>query len=109
MQSCLRVLCNHAVRSVRRGGRSNRSFASRGWMHDHQSKESDRSQRNMAARKSERVQERNRDTDLRCALASPRGPINSTIGIFNLMCLGEIDSTTMATVNHLNDAMHHRG
>jgi len=43
------------------------------------------------------------------ALASPRGPINSTIGIFNLMCLGEIDSTTMATVDRLNDAMHHRG
>ncbi len=43
------------------------------------------------------------------ALASPRGPVNSTIGIFNLMCLGEIAPTIAATVDRLNDAMHHRG
>jgi len=42
------------------------------------------------------------------ALASPLGPVNSTIGIFNLMYFGKIDATTVATVDRLNNAMHHR-
>ena len=42
------------------------------------------------------------------AIASPHGPVNSTIGIFNLMCLGEIVPTTITTLDRLNDAMHHR-
>jgi hypothetical protein len=46
---------------------------------------------------------------LQTATALASGPVNSTIGIFNLMCLGRIDSTTAATVDRLNDAMHHRG
>ena len=42
------------------------------------------------------------------ALASPHGPVNSTIGIFSLMILGKIEQKTLATLNRLNDAMHHR-
>jgi hypothetical protein len=42
------------------------------------------------------------------ALASPARPVNSTIGIFNLMRLGEISSAVSATLDRLNEAMHHR-
>jgi hypothetical protein len=42
------------------------------------------------------------------ALASPIGPINSTIGIFSLIRLGDIPPSTGAVLDRLNDAMHHR-
>ena len=42
------------------------------------------------------------------ALASPRGPVNSTIGIFSLMKLGSTTPAIWKTLDRLNDAMHHR-
>jgi hypothetical protein len=41
------------------------------------------------------------------ALASPRGPVNSTVGVFSLMRLGDIDQRDLTALDRLNDAMHH--
>ena len=42
------------------------------------------------------------------ALASACGPINATVGIFSLMILGEMAPGVLATLDRLNNAMHHR-
>ena len=42
------------------------------------------------------------------ALASPHGPVNTTVGIFSLMILGDIAPAALKTLDRLNHAMHHR-
>ena len=42
------------------------------------------------------------------ALASPHGPVNTTVGIFSLMILGDMAPGALETLDRLNHAMHHR-